>query len=81
MCDFDYDDTEAERLNDMYVGFEAKDMSFEEEIAEAEYQKLNTILTLAGLDEDYYIRQRERRKLRKQEIERKDRLNRKKTKE
>lgn len=75
---FDYNDTEAAHLGDIYSGFESHNMSFEEEIAEAEYQKLNTILTLAGLDEDYYTRQKERRKLRKQEIERKDRLNRQK---
>ena len=51
-------------------------MSFEEEIAEAKYQRANTLATLAGLDEDYYTRQRERRKRRKKEIERKDGLNR-----
>lgn len=75
MCDFDYHDTEAAHLEDMYVGFEARDMRFEEEVAEAEYQKANTLATLAGLDNDYYARQKERRKRRKQEIERKDRLN------
>ena len=49
-------------------------MSYEEYIAEQEYERVNTIATLAGLDEDYYTRQKERRKRRKQEIERKDRL-------
>lgn len=78
MCEFDYNDTEAAHLEDMHVGFEARDMRFEEEIAEAEYQRANTIVTLAGLDEDYYARQKERLKRRKQAIERKDRLNREK---
>lgn len=78
MCEFDYEDTEAAHLEDMHVGFEARDMRFEEEIAEAEYQRANTIVTLAGLDEDYYARQKERLKHRKQAIERKDRLNREK---
>jgi hypothetical protein len=76
---FDYYDTEAAHLEDIYSGFEGR-MSFEEEIAEAEYQRANTLATLAGLDEDYYTRQRERRKHRKQEIERKDRLNRERQK-
>lgn len=75
MCGFDYSDTEAAHLEDIYSGFEGR-MSFEEEIAEAEYQRANTIATLVGLD----TRQRERRKRRKQEIERKDRLNRGKQK-
>lgn len=78
MSEFDYYDTEAAHLGDIHSGFENHDVSFEEEIAEAEYQKINTIATLAGLDEDYYARQKERRKRRKQEIERKDRLNREK---
>lgn len=78
MEEFDYNDTEAAHLGDIHSGFENHDVSFEEEIAEAEYQKINTIATLAGLDEDYYARQKERRKRRKQEIERKDRLNREK---
>ena len=78
MCEFDYHDTEAAHLGDIHSGFENHDVSFEEEIAEAEYQKINTVATLAGLDEDYYARQKERRKRRKQEIERKDRLNREK---
>ena len=76
---FDYYDTEAAHLEDIYSGFEGM-MSFEEEIAEAEYQRANTLATLAGLDEDYYTRLRERRKRRKQEIEREDRLNREKQK-
>ena len=79
MCEFDYNDTEAAHLEDIYSGFEGR-MSFEEEIAEAEYQRANTLATLAGLDEDYYTRLREKRKHRKQEIERKDRLNRERQK-
>lgn len=78
MSEFDYSDTEAAHLEDMHVGFEARYMRFEEELAEAEYQRANTIATIAGLDEDYYASQKERRKRRKQEIERKDRLNREK---
>ena len=67
MCEFDYNDTEAAHLADIHSGFESHNMSFEEEIAEAEYQKVRTIVTLSGLDEDYYARQKERRKRRKQE--------------
>lgn len=79
---FDYYDTEAAHLGDMYIDFEARDSyrTFAEEVAEAEYQRANTITTLAGLDEDYYTRQRERRKRRNKEIEKKDRLNREKQK-
>lgn len=78
MSEFDYYDTEAAHLGDIHSGFENPDVSFEEELAEAEYQRVNTIATLAGLDEDYYARQKERHKRRKQEIEKKDRLNREK---
>lgn len=78
MSEFDYNDTEAAHLGDIHSGFESHNMSFEEELAEAKYQRAKTIATLAGLDEDYYVRQKERRKRRKQEIERKDRLNREK---
>lgn len=46
---FDYDDTEAAHLGDIYSGFESHNMSFEEEIAEAEYQRANTIATLSGI--------------------------------
>ena len=74
MSEFDYNDTEAAHLGDIHSGFESHNMSFEEELAEAKYQRAKTIATLAGLDEDYYVRQKERRKRRKQEIERKDRL-------
>ena len=80
MGEFDYSDTEAAHLGDIYSGFESR-MSFEEEIAEAEYQRANTIATLAGLDDDYYTRQRERRRKRKMEIERKDMLNRERQKQ
>ena len=79
MCEFDYNDTEAAHLEDIYSGFEGR-MSFEEEIAEAEYQRANTLATLAGLDEYNNPRLREKRKHRKQEIERKDRLNRERQK-
>lgn len=77
MCDFDYNDTEAAHLGDMYVDFEARDSyrTFAEEISEAEYQRANTIATLAGFNEDYYVRKKEKHKRRKQEIERKDKLN------
>lgn len=77
MSDFDFYDTEACHLSEIYDDYEAN-MSYEEYIAEQEYERVNTIATLAGLDEDYYTRQKERRKRRKQEIERKDRLNREK---
>lgn len=82
MYDFDYNDTEAAHLGDMYVDFEARDSyrTFAEEIAEAEYQKVKSIAILAGLDEDYYTHKKEKRKRRKQEIERKDKLNREKQK-
>lgn len=72
MEEFDYSDTEAAHLGDIYSGFESR-MSFEEEIAEAEYQRANTIAILSGLDDDYYTRQRYRRRKRKMEC--KDVLN------
>ncbi len=78
MEEFNYSDTEAAHLEDIYSGFEGR-MSFEEEIAEAEYQKANTLATLAGLDDDYYTRQRERR--RKRKMKRKDMLNRERQKQ
>lgn len=79
MEEFDYNDTEAAHLGDIYSSFESR-MSFEEEIAEAEYQRANTIATLVGLDDDYYTRQRERKRNMKMEIERKDMLNRERQK-
>lgn len=70
-------ESEADRMEEMYLDDEAG-MALSEYVAEAEYKRANTTATLAGLDEDYYTRQKERRKRRKQEIERKDRLNREK---
>lgn len=70
-------ESEADRMEEIYLDDEAG-MALSEYVAEAEYKRANTIAILAGLDEDYYARQKERRKRRKQEIERKDRLNREK---
>ena len=70
-------ESEADRMEEMYLDDEAG-MALSEYVAEAEYKRANTLATLAGLDEDYYTRQRVRRKRRKAEIERKDRLNREK---
>lgn len=63
MCGFDYSDTEAAHLEEIYSGFEGT-MSFEEEIAEAEYRRRNTIATLIGLDDDHHLTQRRRLKKR-----------------
>ncbi len=72
-------ESEADRMEEMYLDDEAG-MALSEYVAEAEYKRANTLATLAGLDGDYYTRQRERRKRRKKEIERKDKLNREKQK-
>ena len=60
----DFDETEAFHLGDIYAGLgENNDgLTFEECVAEAEYKRVNTLATLAGLDDDYYTRQRKRRK-------------------
>ena len=63
MCGFDYSDTEAAHLEEIYSGFEGT-KSFEEEIAEAEYRRRNTIATLIGLDDDHHLTQRRRLKKR-----------------
>lgn len=80
MSGFDYYDTEAARLGDIYSGFEDREMSFEEELAEAVYQRANTLAVLSGLDAGYGVRRRKSRKQRREEIERKARLNRDKQK-
>lgn len=79
MCTFDYNDTEAAHLEDMYIGFEGR-MNFEEEIAEAEYQRANTLATLLGLDDGCYTHQRKKGKSRKKAIERKVQSNKEKQK-
>lgn len=61
MSDFDFYDTEACHLSEIYDDYEAN-MSHEEYIAEQEYERANTIAILAGIDEDYYTCQRGRRK-------------------
>lgn len=78
----DFNETEAFHLGDIYAGLgEDNDgLTFEECVAEAEYEKASTLATLVGLDEDCYTRQIESRKSRKKGIERKDRINRKKQK-
>lgn len=76
---FDFNDTEACHLSEIYDDYEGYS-SYQEYIAESEYRRANTIATIAGLDERHYSRKKERRKERKAEIERKDRLNRAKQK-
>ena len=55
-----FDETETFLLGDIYAGLgEDNDgLTFEEYIAEAEYEKANALATLVGLDEDYYTLQR-----------------------
>lgn len=79
MSDFDFNDTEACHLSEIYDDYEGYH-DYQEYIAEQEYERANTIATLAGIDEDYYTCQRGRRKRRKAAIERKDILNRYKQK-
>lgn len=76
---FDFNDTEACHLSENYDDYEGCS-SYQEYIAENEYRRANVITTIAGLDERHYARKKERRKRRKAEIERKDRLNKEKQK-
>lgn len=77
---FDFNDTEACHLSEIYDDYEGYS-SYQEYIAENEYRRANVITTITGLDERHYARKKERRKRRKAEIERKDRLNREKQKD
>ncbi len=77
---FDFNDTEACHLSEIYDDYEGYS-SYQEYIAENEYRRANVITTITGLDERHYSRKKERHKRRKAEIERKDRLNREKQKD